>query len=67
MAPKWKEKDKKVLYEKVREKFIQLIKLKLNVIRVDPMVKIKKKQEKLLKKKESEIKRVERRRKEKEQ
>ena len=49
---KWREKDKKVLYDRVRDRYLQLLKLRFNVIKVDPMIKIKKKQERLQKKKE---------------
>ena len=41
-APRWKDKDKKLLFERVKERFLQLFKLRVNVVRVDPMVKIKK-------------------------
>ena len=40
---KWRDKDKKLLFERVRDRFLQLMKLRVNVLRVDPMIKIKKK------------------------
>ena len=62
---KWREKDKKILYDRVRDRYLQLLKLRFNVIKVDPMIKIKKKQERLQKKKESQQKQVEKKRKQK--
>jgi len=62
---KWREKDKKVLFERVRCRFIQLVKLRVNVLYVDPMVKIKKRQEMMAKKNEKELRRVEKKRREK--
>ena len=58
-APKWKDKDKKFLFERVRDRFLQLFKLRVNVLRVDPMVKIKKRQEMLQKKNEKELRKKE--------
>lgn len=62
---KWKDRDKKLLFERVREKYLLLVKLRLNVQFVNPMVKIMKKQEKLLKRRETEMRKIERRRNEK--
>ena len=42
-----------------------MLKLRFNVIKVDPMIKIKKKQERLQKKKEIQQKQVEKKRKQK--
>ena len=64
-APRWKDKDKKLLFERVKDRFLQLFKLRVNVVRVDPMVKIKKKQEVDRKKTEKEKKRNEKKQKEK--
>lgn len=36
---KWKEKDKKILLERVKDKFIQLRKLTINIVRIDPSKK----------------------------
>lgn len=62
---KWSSKDIKTLYERVRDKFLQIFKLRVNVLRVDPMIKIKKKQDMILKKNEKEVRRVEKKRREK--
>lgn len=62
----WTKKDTKVLFERIKDKFIALIKLRLNVILVDPMVKIKKKQDLIQKKNEKELRRNEKKRKDKE-
>ena len=60
---KWREKDKKILYDRVRDRYLQLLKLRFNILKVDPMIKIKKKQERLQKKKENQLKQVEKKRK----
>ena len=62
---KWRDKDKKILFERVRERFLQLMKLRVNVLRVDPMIKIKKRQEIMAKKNEKEQRRIEKKRREK--
>ena len=67
MNVKWTKTDVNRLYERVRDKFIALAKLRLNLILVDPMIKIKKKQELMQKKNEKEIRRNEKKRKDKEQ
>ena len=36
---KWREKDKKTLFERIKDKYLMLRKLRINVIRVDPMKK----------------------------
>ena len=66
---KWLEKHKKQLFDGVKEKYLQITKLRLNLIRVDPMIdetkryhkEIKRiqKQEEKRKKKETEMKRKE--------
>lgn len=66
---KWLEKHKKQLFDGVKEKYLQIMKLRLNLIRVDPMIEENKryqkeikriqKQEEKRKKKESELKRKE--------
>lgn len=35
-ARKWREKDKKQLFERVKEKYLLFRKMRMNVIRVDP-------------------------------
>ena len=60
---KWREKDKKILYDRVRDRYLQLVKLRFNLLRVDPMIKIKKRQERMQKKKENQMKQVEKKRK----
>ena len=62
---KWRDKDRKVLFERIRDRFLQLMKLRVNVQRVDPMIKIKKKQEILAKKNEKEQRRIDKKRREK--
>ena len=62
---KWKDKDKKILFERVRDRYLQLFKLRVNVLRVDPMVKIMKKQSMLEKKNQKEMRKIEKMRKEK--
>ena len=42
---RWKDKDRKILFERVRDKYLLLFKLRVNILKVDPMIKIKKKQE----------------------
>ena len=37
---RWREKDKKILLDRVKEKYQQMMKLKLTVVYVDPMRKI---------------------------
>ena len=36
VANRWKEKDKKILLDKVRDIFFQLKKMRINVVRIDP-------------------------------
>ena len=62
---RWRDKDRKVLFERIRDRFLQLMKLRINVQRVDPMIKIKKRQEILAKKNEKEQRRIEKKRREK--
>lgn len=33
---KWKEKDKKMLFEQVKTKYLQLMKLRMNLVMIDP-------------------------------
>lgn len=33
---KWREKDKKTLFERVKERYLQYRRMKVNVIRIDP-------------------------------
>lgn len=40
-AKKWREKDKKTLFEKVKERYLQCRKMKVNVVRLDPAKKRK--------------------------
>ena len=40
-AKRWREKDKRYLYDRINERYIQMIRLRLNVIQVDPLRKIK--------------------------
>ena len=54
-----------MLFERIRDRFLQLMKLRINVQRVDPMIKIKKRQEILAKKNEKEQRRIEKKRREK--
>ena len=62
MQPKWREKDKKTLLERVREKFLALMKLRLNIVYVDPMRKIRAREERNKKKAENFQKQEERKR-----
>lgn len=50
---KWREKDKQLLYERVRERYLQLIRLRINVINVEPMRKMILMQEKLSKRRDN--------------
>lgn len=36
---KWREKDKKILFERVKDKYLMFRKLRVNLIRVDPLKK----------------------------
>jgi hypothetical protein len=62
VQPKWREKDKKTLLERVREKFLALMKLRLNIVYVDPMRKIRAREERNKKKAENFQKQEERKR-----
>ena len=46
---KWREKDKKILAERVKEKYLMIRKMRLNLIKVDPMIAENKKYQKELK------------------
>jgi len=50
---RWREKDKKTLLDRVKEKYLQLMKLKLTVVFVDPMRKIIAREERNKRKQES--------------
>jgi hypothetical protein len=39
---KWREKDKKILFERVKEKYLLFRKMRINIIRVDPLKKLRK-------------------------
>jgi len=53
---RWREKDKKTLLERVKEKYTQLMKLKLTIIYVDPMRKILAREERNKRKEEADQK-----------
>jgi hypothetical protein len=36
---RWKEKDKKILFEQVKTKYLQLMKLRMNLVMIDPQQK----------------------------
>lgn len=44
VVKKWREKDKKMLFERVKEKYLMFRKMRINIIRVDPMRKFRKSQ-----------------------
>lgn len=46
---KWKEKDKKILLERVKDKYLLIKKLRFNLIKVNPMIAETKRYEKELK------------------
>ena len=46
-ANRWKDKEVKVLYDRVRDRYLQLAKLRFNVVKVDPSIKMKKQLEKI--------------------
>lgn len=46
---KWRERDKRVLFERIKEKYLGIKKLRINLIRVDPMVAEQKRYEKEVK------------------
>lgn len=57
-SKKWKEKDKKILMERVKEKYLLIKKMRVNMIRVDPMITETKRHEKELKRiKKAQLKR----------
>lgn len=41
-SKKWREKDKRVLFERVKEKYLMFRKMRVNLLRVDPTIKLKK-------------------------
>ena len=42
VVKKWREKDKKMLFERIKEKYLMFRKMRINIVRVDPMKKFKK-------------------------
>ena len=64
-ANKWREKDVKMLYDRGRDRYLQLAKLRFNVVKVDPSIKMKKKLEKIQKQKSMEQRQAEKKRKQK--
>jgi hypothetical protein len=50
---KWREKDKQLLYERVREMYLQLIRLRINIVSIDPMRKVHLQQEKMIKRRDN--------------
>lgn len=54
MPKKWREKDKQMLYQRIRERYLQLIKLRINLINVEPLRKLQIKQQRLSKRKDVE-------------
>lgn len=46
---KWKEKDKRILLERVKEKYLQIKKMRFNIQKIDPMVNEQKRYQKELK------------------
>ena len=47
---KWTEKNKKTLMERVKDKYLTIKKMRMNLTRVDPMISEKKRYEKQIKK-----------------
>lgn len=43
VVKKWREKDKKLLFERVKEKYLMFRKMRINIVRVDPMRKYRNK------------------------
>ncbi len=39
---RWKERDKKMLFERVRDRYLEIRKLRFNILRIDPMKFVKK-------------------------
>ena len=60
---RWRDKDVKLLYDRVRDRYLQLAKLRFNVVKVDPGIKMKRQLEKMQKKKSLREKQAERKRK----
>jgi hypothetical protein len=50
---KWREKDKQLVYERVREMYLQLIRLRINIVSIDPMRKVHLQQEKMIKRRDN--------------
>jgi len=46
---KWKEKDKRILFERVKSFYLNIKKIRLNIIRVDPMIEERKRYDKMKK------------------
>lgn len=51
---KWTEKNKKTLMERVKDKYLTIKKMRMNLTRVDPMISEKKRYEKQIKKYEKQ-------------
>lgn len=47
LPKKWREKDKISLFEKIKHRYLQLMKLRLSLSMIDPASKLKKQQERL--------------------
>jgi hypothetical protein len=56
---KWKEKDKRILFERVKSIYLNIKKIRLNIIRVDPMIEERKKHEKLKKRIQKQVEKKE--------
>lgn len=48
----WREFDKKMLYQRIREHYLGLIKLRMNLVNVEPLRKLQQKQERLSKRRD---------------
>ena len=56
---KWKEKDKRILFERVKSIYLNIKKIRLNIIRVDPMIEERKKNDKLKKRIQKQVEKKE--------
>jgi hypothetical protein len=45
-SKKWKEKDKKILLDRVKNIYLNIKKIRMNIIKVDPMIDERKRHEK---------------------
>lgn len=41
IVKKWREKDKKMLFERIKERYLMFRKMRVNIMRVDPMRKLR--------------------------